>query len=76
MLPPTRATSPTTAETMPGRSPPCTVSTQGVPSTGSSCSGGTSRTVTLSDPSALSGASAASIAAWSPSPALMSIIAK
>ena len=48
MLPPTAATSATTEETMPGRSPPWTVSTHDVPPVGRRCSSGTSRTVTVS----------------------------
>jgi len=79
MLPPTRAISATIAETMPGRSPPCTVSTHDVPpagARGSACSCGTSRTVTVSVPSPVSGASAASISVSTASPAQISIIAK
>ena len=61
---------------MPGRSPPWTVSTQGEPPVGGLGSAGTSATVTRSDRSMVSEASAPSMSRTSASPAQTSIIAK
>src|SRR5512145_3071045 len=76
MLPPTRATSLATVETMPARSPPWTVRTYVDPTASCSPSSGTSRTETLSEPSSVMGARDASISAEPASPAQISIIAK
>src|SRR5680860_1587235 len=69
MFPPTRATSATTEETMPGRSPPCTVRTYDDPTDSCADSGGTSRTDTASEPSAVSPDRASSICAAPAEPA-------
>ena len=63
MLPLTAATSATTAETMPGRSPPWTVSTHGVPAEAGAGCAATSATVTVRDRSMVSEARADSMSA-------------
>ena len=76
MFPPTRATSATTEDTIPGRSPPCTVRTYDVPTASCADSSGTSRTDTVRVPSAVRPDRASSISADPAGPAQISIIAK